>query len=357
MTGPYSHVYDSHHIYHQQGLPVSISGETSSHAINMNNRPAPPIVNSGFRAWLPSRIFWVAALSLSLYVYAVILEMQRQTEAHQDHHGNSNVNFAYFQWDDNHNTAVEDGPFNPDSRIQQAATLKAQPASKPKLGPIEHSPTLGDSTTSANLFRNAAVPTLIHLRRDEEDSAQSDTSDGSDGSDGVGVSSNPQIYGWTPEMYPNPLLDPVRCSIAFLPEEQQAIMKRAISNGDNRDVPEPLRLCDPDWMLGGMYMEQIAFALRNFSDFFSQPDWDVTVGSAATNQMPKAETPAKVEAQTAQGRNASAGSPAISTATQEQHSISVQPRVQLAVATVRKVRLSNAKVLVDNYAGTCSHRF
>jgi hypothetical protein len=75
---------------------------------------------------------------------------------------------------------------------------------------------------------------------------------------------NPQLYGWTPDMYPNPLVDPTRCGIAYLPFE--------------KGVSKHLKLCDPDWVLGGAYLEDIAFALNNFTDTFGQAqNWEVGV--------------------------------------------------------------------------------
>jgi hypothetical protein len=177
------------------------------------------------------------------------------------------------------------------------------------------------------------------------------------------MSSNPQIYGWTPDKYPNPLIDPVRCSIAFLPEEQDAIMKtiaRRKKQGTNNeddddddgtdddDIPEPLRLCDPDWMLGGMYMEQIAFALRNFSDFFSQPDWDVEVGMNLASAPTTAPLPPPHPEEKQHKSYPPEGENVRNiTAMEVQETGGVplpepgptpgRPRVQLAVATVRKV--------------------
>ena len=29
---------------------------------------------------------------------------------------------------------------------------------------------------------------------------------------------NPSLYGWTPDVYPDPLVNPIRCAIAYLPE-------------------------------------------------------------------------------------------------------------------------------------------
>lgn len=69
------------------------------------------------------------------------------------------------------------------------------------------------------------------------------------------ASPNPQLYGWVPDAYPNPILDPTRCGISFLPEK------------DLRDN-DRLRLCDPDWVLGGIYLEEIADSLNNFTRTF-----------------------------------------------------------------------------------------
>ena len=54
---------------------------------------------------------------------------------------------------------------------------------------------------------------------------------------------NPSLYGWTPEQYPSPVDNPIRCGIAYLEEGPHA------------------PLCDPDWVLGGVYLEQLAARL------------------------------------------------------------------------------------------------
>lgn len=72
---------------------------------------------------------------------------------------------------------------------------------------------------------------------------------------------NPQLYGWIPEIYPNPQAEPDRCMIAYLHSTCQ-------------------RLCDPDWVLGGLYLEEIAMVLSNFSYTISHEDhgrWSVMV--------------------------------------------------------------------------------
>lgn len=232
--------------------------------------------------------------------------------------------------------------------------------------------------TTSNHTKNDGANDYEDDRRDAigDDDMSHGISSSSDGdnpqeqqtpADGPDPPVNPQIYGWTPDLYPNPLTDPVRCSIAFLPEEQQAIMKRLAHDGhpitsrgsslhgtnsdkngtnassgkeeEEDDGPEPLRLCDPDWMLGGMYMEQIAFVLRNFSDYFSQPDWDVGIGSAGggSEAMPPL--------QATDNKNASGVDvapeikdlqPVIGL---EPVQMFVHPRIELAVATVRKMNL------------------
>jgi hypothetical protein len=75
--------------------------------------------------------------------------------------------------------------------------------------------------------------------------------------------SSPQLFGWTPDSYPDPLVDMVRCSLAFLPDSVTSTM-------------HDLRLCDPDWVLGVNYLEEIAEAMHNFTDMFTN-QWDVGV--------------------------------------------------------------------------------
>ncbi|KAL7562357.1 hypothetical protein ACA910_016419 [Epithemia clementina (nom. ined.)] len=113
---------------------------------------------------------------------------------------------------------------------------------------------------------------------------------------------NPAVYGWTPAAFPNPLYNPIRCAIAYLPQfmdhpppSSSSSSSLSNSNNDNLDTGEmvspmklqssstnqnemlqqqqsshPLRLCDPDWVLGGSYLEQIAEAMNNFTTFFGK---------------------------------------------------------------------------------------
>jgi hypothetical protein len=117
---------------------------------------------------------------------------------------------------------------------------------------------------------------------------------------------NPSFYGWVPETYPNPLLDPIRCSIAYLhtsaalnsaggnegggaddePLSSSSLASSSSLSSEDEDgstdnstsesptqSPPPLRLCDPDWTAGQEYLQEIANALTNFSSVFGQPDW------------------------------------------------------------------------------------
>lgn len=74
---------------------------------------------------------------------------------------------------------------------------------------------------------------------------------------------SPQIFGWTPDAYPDPTRDPIRCSLSFLPDK---------TIGAVRD----LRLCDPDWVLGTTYLQEVALTLVNFTEIFTN-QWDVGV--------------------------------------------------------------------------------
>jgi TPM domain len=108
-------------------------------------------------------------------------------------------------------------------------------------------------------------------------------------------SKNPAIYGWTPNQYPNPIVDPVHCAVSYIlphlqqqQQEQQQQPSPPIINDEVKAMTTPLsspnyisknstlnknddivlRLCDPDWVLGGIYLEDVAMALYNFSTLF-----------------------------------------------------------------------------------------
>lgn len=114
---------------------------------------------------------------------------------------------------------------------------------------------------------------------------------------------NPTFYGWTPEVYPNPIFDPVRCAIAYL---------------DNENATHGVRLCDPDWVLGTDYLGDIADALLNFSSVFQSDHWDVSVGPS--NRVLLEESSLRI-------------------ATRRLEQSAALPDIELAVATVRKMNL------------------
>jgi hypothetical protein len=182
----------------------------------------------------------------------------------------------------------------------------------------------------------AMVPSLapIHDQEDPEDAATNGNS--------------PQLYGWEPSAYPDPILDPNRCGIAYLEEEEE------------RERPQPgdfnmtgLRLCDPDWVLGGVYLEEIALAMHNFSSLFSDPlrlpVWS-TPNSPPTprrltqwgmgNEEPDAPVNIKIvkEASSEEDDDDDEEEEAVET-TKTEKKTKLRPVIQLAVATVRKVKV------------------
>jgi hypothetical protein len=85
------------------------------------------------------------------------------------------------------------------------------------------------------------------------------------------VSGSPEIAGWTSDIFPDPLVDPVRCSLSFIPDSDIAMSRS-------------YRLCDPDWVLGEVYLQEVALSLRNFSDMFSN-QWAVGVVGENRRQL------------------------------------------------------------------------
>jgi len=338
---------------------------------------------------MPSPTLVTVSLAVVLWILGIALEDRSQYKSHSlsdnriSHiisksksysslHGTSG-NFAYFQWD----------VLDTDQKHREELThdnISSRSSSTVSTA-LEHGTEYGSKT----LFRHPPVimsharipkrPSHSSHNNKEDDDAKTNTNDADNDDandqnsqddqlsaqsrpDGEDISDNPQIYGWTPDMYPNPLTDPVRCSIAFLPEEQQAIRKQINQYGTPPVIPknqtttkdqsvpddddnglELLRLCDPDWMLGGMFMEQLAFALNNFSDFFSQPDWDVGVGSLGKNNGKFAargvSEQRKENTNRTSDRVAEGGREDDPFVGENQN----KPGIELAVATVRKVRI------------------
>ena len=90
------------------------------------------------------------------------------------------------------------------------------------------------------------------------------------------------LYGWEPTMYPDPIEDPSRCGISYLVDGSSR-GDFEFASGTSHKLPIPLsiesRLCDPDFVLGGSYLEQIAAALARFSEQFSQAETSVGIAT------------------------------------------------------------------------------
>lgn len=120
-------------------------------------------------------------------------------------------------------------------------------------------------------------------------------------------------------MYPDPKHEPHKCGIAYLLEDEQY----GVSNAS-------LQLCDPDWVLGGVYLEEIAVAMINFMDNYSSPPV-VSVDSAGRRRVEETDAQIGIESTPKEDDEELAQSEHEGSA---QHS---KPFVELAVATVRKV--------------------
>ena len=160
---------------------------------------------------------------------------------------------------------------------------------------------------------------------------------------------NPTFYGWTPDVYPNPLIDPVRCAISGLVDPRPVLdpynanitssRGRTIdSDNENRNHhashddlhkhQQPLYLCDPDWVLGGMVLEDLGVRLDNFSATYSLPSNLVPTNTMAS---PVTLTHLSQSRPRSQGSKRQQSSQ-LSTATTSVH---------VAVATVRKMNLAS----------------
>lgn len=139
---------------------------------------------------------------------------------------------------------------------------------------------------------------------------------------------NPTVYGWTPDFYPNPLENPLRCAISHLEPRDSS-----------KESQHDLRLCDPDWVLGGLYLEEIAIALENFTQTFGSGEWatipevsrpwDVAVGPPVRRRLLDDEGARILK--TASG---------VESAWKASKEVGDVPRVELGVATVRKMDVS-----------------
>ncbi|GKY93735.1 hypothetical protein MPSEU_000340600 [Mayamaea pseudoterrestris] len=147
---------------------------------------------------------------------------------------------------------------------------------------------------------------------------------------------NPTFYGWTPDAYPNPLLDPVRCAISGLIDPRPVldpyntnVTRSAITE---KNQHQPLYLCDPDWVLGGMVLQDLQQLLRNFTATYETPLAMPPLMApppafATPSSMTKYHVREKSHANTAMKQN-------------QQQSLSSTRTVHIAVATVRKMNLA-----------------
>jgi hypothetical protein len=207
---------------------------------------------------------------------------------------------------------------------------------------------------------------------------------------------NPQLYGWEPSLYPDPLVDPVRCGVAYLPQPQPAITTTTTTttpsssedastdvaspppplpvpsetietppplptvpeneitaaqaapnnnnnnnNSQNNNQESSLRLCDPDWVLGGMYLEEISLALSKFSTLYG--DWTTVHANYWTRRLQlrsPSPSPRHLDGPSPEdidphfSMEAAASENGVGPPTSRK---STGPAIELAVATVRKV--------------------
>jgi hypothetical protein len=154
--------------------------------------------------------------------------------------------------------------------------------------------------------------------------------------DSITAANNPQLYGWEPKLYPDPLMDSVRCGVAYLQNAEYS-NSNGTTGTPNAIVTTPssqeedntsLRLCDPDWVLGGMYLEELALALHSFSRKFSSATID--------DDHEKERKGSGVHANANHDDNSNSNSKSNDVNNYERV-VAGRPTVQLAVATVRKV--------------------
>lgn len=83
-------------------------------------------------------------------------------------------------------------------------------------------------------------------------------------------------YGWEPTMYPDPIEDPIRCGIYNLINGSTEDNFEFLPSGNGTMQQKPMmintKLCDPDLVLGGTYLEEIAAALAQFGERFGHPE-------------------------------------------------------------------------------------
>ncbi|CAJ1953910.1 unnamed protein product [Cylindrotheca closterium] len=133
---------------------------------------------------------------------------------------------------------------------------------------------------------------------------------------------DPESFGWEPSLYPNPRENPQQCGISYLLQDEHFIHPN--------DTDNTLQLCDPDWVLGGIYLEEIGAAMNNFVETYSSlplPDTDNMGDTPPPIDRAKNESPV----------NESLASPNLEDTSIGEASV---PFVELGIATVRKMEIS-----------------
>ena len=154
---------------------------------------------------------------------------------------------------------------------------------------------------SETTYQDPEQPSTTTTTTASPDQASDGSSDDQDEQDdSTPQVKNPAVYGWTPSAFPNPMTNPIRCAIAYLPQfmdhpppsrdngemispmaislqQQQQSVSTYNEEEGSISAAHPLRLCDPDWVLGGSYLEQIAVAMNNFTTFFGKEHHDEMV--------------------------------------------------------------------------------
>ncbi|CAJ1953856.1 unnamed protein product [Cylindrotheca closterium] len=179
--------------------------------------------------------------------------------------------------------------------------------------------------------------------------------------------SDPETFGWEPSLYPNPRENPQKCGIAYLFQNEHFVQQSndTTTTTSSTTTDNSLQLCDPDWVLGGIYLEEIAIAMKNFvATYSSQPPFEVSPPARKTRMLQQdkrgweivdedylKDTPPYLQQGTPPPidpvNNESAGdenlaSPDLLDSEKEDDSIGEAsvPFVELAIATVRKMHIS-----------------
>ena len=203
---------------------------------------------------------------------------------------------AYYPWN-MFTSNVKGGSYNHNNENALQDATKQQ---LPQHGPESNSKNKDeyDDDSSGNNNNNddsddddtMQQPSLAHHVQQQKKKTDQQSTPTDNTNSNARTDKNPAIYGWTPNQYPNPIVDPVHCAVSYiLPHLQQqqrlsppgindevVASTAPISPPDNINTNSTLskkddivlRLCDPDWVLGGIYLEDVAMALYNFSTLF-----------------------------------------------------------------------------------------